>query len=660
MRWFVEVSRVGESEPAEKYCVEAKAWQAALQEARKLRGDSGPLSKFSIELLDQGYRAVDAELKVRYFVNNAPADAPLTDGNGSSGSLVVAAKSVPAESAKKFPDAAPFTLVAKSGSKPPAASAASSAPVAHAPAAFPAVNAAMSEPAAAGNNVGAVSKSVVPRPRPSNAPRPRSAPPAQPNIVVPADPVPRAPRVPSVFSSEPPVPAQAFVAPATPAAIAAPVSAAPAPVSAAPAPVSAVPAPVSAVPGFQVIRERAEEPRAESPITYRELALAVELHTTRSEAEALLWAQYRQLAATIAARTPGKFIQLAIFDHTFKKKPERPPLATLAWKDWRGDPVLAFPGFGDAAAGPLSGVPASQTPSTLPTGVAPTPLPAQPANHFPIPVQAPVVLAAPVVELAPAIVAPAPAVAAPVAAVVTQAPAVVPESPPPSAAPAIASVIVDRSAVATAPTVLNLPVVPTAPASAPSNERPSRPRIATAARRRAPGEDLIGDLFETMHELHFMRDIAVGADFVLTVLNEVLPCEGVLLHVFDINSRNFVVVRAKGAHPRDVLLSRLSDQDALCMVVMRALSAVSLANVSQDARFAAPRWQTVGVAPRVALCGAVRQGGRYLGMIELVNPLGDLPFHEGEINALDYICEQFAEFLVNRPIVLDADVVLGR
>src|SRR5258706_9408304 len=98
MRWFVEVSRVGENSSDEKYCVEAKAWQSALQEARKLRGDSGPLSKFSIELLDQGYRAVDAELKIRYFVNNAPADTPLTDTNGTSSKLVAAGKapSVPA------------------------------------------------------------------------------------------------------------------------------------------------------------------------------------------------------------------------------------------------------------------------------------------------------------------------------------------------------------------------------------------------------------------------------------------------------------------------------------------------------------------------------------------------------------------------------------
>ncbi|MEO7034662.1 MAG: hypothetical protein ABI548_12205 [Polyangiaceae bacterium] len=57
-----------------------------------------------------------------------------------------------------------------------------------------------------------------------------------------------------------------------------------------------------------------------------------------------------------------------------------------------------------------------------------------------------------------------------------------------------------------------------------------------------------------------------------------------------------------------------------------------------------------------ALCGPVKQGGRYLGLTELVNPVGDTPFHQSELNALDYICEQFAEFLSNKPIVLSADV----
>ena len=79
MRWYVEVSRVGENNLAEKYCVDARQWQAALQEARKLRGDTGALSQFSIELLDNGYRAVDPALKLRYLVNQAPDDAALSE-----------------------------------------------------------------------------------------------------------------------------------------------------------------------------------------------------------------------------------------------------------------------------------------------------------------------------------------------------------------------------------------------------------------------------------------------------------------------------------------------------------------------------------------------------------------------------------------------------
>ncbi len=63
MRWFVEASGIGDSSASEKLCIEAKQWQSALQEARRLRGDPGPLSKFSIEVLDEGYRAVNSALK---------------------------------------------------------------------------------------------------------------------------------------------------------------------------------------------------------------------------------------------------------------------------------------------------------------------------------------------------------------------------------------------------------------------------------------------------------------------------------------------------------------------------------------------------------------------------------------------------------------------
>jgi len=192
-----------------------------------------------------------------------------------------------------------------------------------------------------------------------------------------------------------------------------------------------------------------------------------------------------------------------------------------------------------------------------------------------------------------------------------------------------------------------------------ATERGSRPRIALEGRRRA-GEDLIGELFEIMHELNFAHDVAEGSEFVLSVLNELLPCEGVLIHVFDINTGHFVVVRAKGPRANAVILQRMSDQDPLVRSVMRSTHATSVNDAQRDARFTGPRWQALGVAPRAALCGGVQLSGRYLGLIEIANPLGDVPFHRSELNALDYICEQFATFLSKKPIVLSADVVLPR
>jgi hypothetical protein len=639
MRWFVEVSRVGESGLSEKYCVEAKQWQAALQEARKLRGDSGALSKFSIELLDDGYRAVDPSLKLRYLVNQAPGDAPLTPyteeseprpskSNGKSNKARAGASVAPTAFA---------TSLAPESAAKPASSGGIPRPNSHSP----------------------------PRPGSNAPPRPTSnAPPRMQQLVVPDDPVPPAPRAPTGL-----------------------------PLEAEPAPVPGAAAPP--LPPFEVVRERAEEPRAESPITYREVAYAVKPGTSRTLVEALLWARYKDVAATIEERAPGKFIQLAVFDHAFQKRPERPPLATFAWKDWRGSPVLAFPGFGEAPAGPMSQVPpvpASQ--ASFP------PVPAAPSAQQPAPAEqpaaAPALAAAPTLSGsatstpvvgslppggAPVALVPVPEpAAAPVAPILQAEPAVISSpvvaaliaAPLPGPAPALVTQAPVAPLSAAAPVPSSAPVLEVtfdstpfnaAPAnarkSAPDSERQSRPRLAVAGRRRA-GEDLISELFEVMHDLHFMRDVAAGSEFVLSVLNEVLPCEGVLIHVFDINTNHFVVVRAKGPNAKGVLLQRMPDQDPLAQSVMRSAQAVSVKDAANDARFNGPRWQAVGVAPRVALCGAVRQGGRYLGLIELVNPAGDAPFHLSELNALDYICEQFAEFLSNRPIILAADVVLAR
>jgi hypothetical protein len=229
MHWLVEVSRVGEEAASERFCIDARRWQSALQETRRLRGDVGPVTKLTIELLDNGYRAVDPALRVRYVVTEAPADLPLTDG----------------------------AQVLLSTRPPPAAS------------------------------VPPTSGSIRPL-----APLAGDL-------------------VPSVGARKPAGPLAA-----------------------------------------QVVRQRDEQPEGD-PIAYRELALAVKPGASREEVEALLALRLDEAKASMPPSVK-RYVQIAVFDHMFAKRPVRPPLATLMWKEWRGEPVLAFPGFAGASQPPPS------------------------------------------------------------------------------------------------------------------------------------------------------------------------------------------------------------------------------------------------------------------------------------------------------------------
>jgi hypothetical protein len=414
-------------------------------------------------------------------------------------------------------------------------------------------------------------------------------------------------------------------------------------------------------PPSSVLRKRQEEPTTESPITYREVAYVVDPGVSRGSVEALLWASFRDLSRELADRPGQKFIQLAVFDHRFEKRPERAPLGTLAWKDWRGNPVLTFPLF-DGTAPARASVPAPSIKPIPVVRISSSP-PAQAAAPAAVAAQAAAPPSAAPVAVAPAaaaVDAPAQTVAAPVLA----APVVIPpsaEATAPVAAPLVVAVTPPSLSAPegkSEPQAAAIPLTREKTPSQPSAARSSRPRMA-AVRRRA-GEDLIGELFETMHDLHFMRGVADGAEFMLAAVESIVPCDGVLIHVFDINTRQFVVVRAKGPGTMQVLLHRTPDSDPFVNAVMRRPGSVAIHDVASDPRVLGPRWDTLGVKPTRALCGPVRQGGRYLGLLEVVNPLGDAPFHQTEQNAIDYACEQFAEFLANRPIVLEADVILRK
>ncbi|WP_437279535.1 GAF domain-containing protein [Sorangium sp. So ce375] len=556
MRWFVEISSLGQNAPpSRKVCVEAPQWQPALQKARALRGDGGPLNNFSIDLLESGYRAIDPATRVRYVVQRAPDDAALTDGTDAPAGASPAGAASPrqADPAGRLP-----------GKRPVAATVP-----------FISMGTALLVPEQAGA-------------------------PAQPAKGAEAAPGRDAP---------PERPAAPERAPA-------------------------------ALPPYKLVSQREENPSDRSPLTYRELVYAVATGTPRDLVGALLVDRLEHARQLIDDARPGKFIHIAVFDHVFDGRPQRGPLATLAWKDWRSaEPEIQF---------------RPRTGGTTPPPAMP------PANPAP-PVAAPPATAS--ADAAPPVAAP-PATASADAA------------PPVAAPPATASA--DAAPPADVPRPAVAPSADVVLLSAPSGEQGALPRLelvpepldapaptpAPPPRRRSSfppkngrlsGDDLIAELFEACSDLHFLQDTLAGADFILALTLDKIPCALGLVSLFDINRREFVVVRQYGG--KSALLARLSERAPLPLAAMRSRRAVVVPDASKDERAMDERWKAIGVELRSVICAPVELAGRYLGLLEIGNPLDGRPFSESDGNALTYIGQQFAEFVGARGVVLDPGLV---
>jgi len=174
---------------------------------------------------------------------------------------------------------------------------------------------------------------------------------------------------------------------------------------------------------------------------------------------------------------------------------------------------------------------------------------------------------------------------------------------------------------------------------------------------RASGDELLAELFEAFSDLHFLQDTLTGADFVLALTLEKLPSEVGVVSLFDINKREFVLVRQSGGE-RSALLSRISEKAPIAQAAMRSHQAVVVPDAASDERAHDERWSQMGVVLKSVICAPVELGGRYLGLIELANPLDGASFTDGDGHALTYIGQQFAEFVAAHGVMTDPDHVM--
>jgi len=154
--------------------------------------------------------------------------------------------------------------------------------------------------------------------------------------------------------------------------------------------------------------------------------------------------------------------------------------------------------------------------------------------------------------------------------------------------------------------------------------------------------DVIDLLFDAMEDLPFLETALEASAFCLSAALRVLPSRAGMVHLYDINTREFITVYTQGENTEKLLMARTPETDALFAAAMGRHRAMAF----RYDRGGSPRDRhTFFGPPRSVLTAPAMVDGRYLGIIELIDPMQGGIFDERAENAISYVADRFAEFL---------------
>lgn len=324
-------------------------------------------------------------------------------------------------------------------------------------------------------------------------------------------------------------------------------------------------------PPSELLHSRDEEPTKETPLLYRERVYVVSPETPVGTLESILRARFEELQQEISQRPRGKLVNMALFDHRWVERPERPPLATLRWKDWRGEPVIRCSPPREASAS-----------TTQQPALALVP----PASQA---------------SASPGIGGSAPG------------------SPPKAAAE-------DELDLAFSDDVLD--------------QGPASP-VPTLT-----GDDRLASAFEALQDLFFLSTAFEGLDFVMSLLEELIPSEAGSACLYDINTDElrFAALRGLGADDRKGDgVPRVSG--LIGAATLAPGSALLIDDVASDPRYDPGVDGRVGLEPKTMVLIAISHQGRLMGLLQLINRQGGGAYTGADANLLAYVAGKLGEFL---------------
>ena len=255
----------------------------------------------------------------------------------------------------------------------------------------------------------------------------------------------------------------------------------------------------------------------------------------------------------------------------------------------------------------------------------------------------------------------APPPAAPVAAQPTQAPVQPPidSAPPPAVkAPAatVASAPPPASSVPPSGQTAGQPVRPSGRFRTNLGEEMevvrSKERVAPMGRGKAAEarsvEDILGDLFEETQKLYDMQDLQGASNFVLDLAMKSISADAWAVFISDLSANDLYFSAARGPKAEEVLSFRVPMGQGIVGFCAQEGVSLAVSDVNKDPHFYAAISKSLGYDTQSILCSPAQMDGRVFGALELINKNGGTSFSNDEVNVLNFLAHEFADYLANQ------------
>ncbi len=362
--------------------------------------------------------------------------------------------------------------------------------------------------------------------------------------------------------------------------------------------------------GLTTWSSREDPPTPQRPLLYRELCFVASM--TEDDAELALRRELADVRDDLSSVEERKFVAMALFSSADEAQAHALPIATLVWKDWRGDPVVVFPRR-----------PSHEPPSMLPSQLGGSALEQIKAA------------AAPAVQPPPS--------GEPAIPLLTSAPATS-ELASSSTSSAVHAAEAVRLSVSSVPPEANRESLPPPPSG--------RAKVVTD---RPPRDDLLAELFDQMQELFEATDAAHAARICLRIAGSVIGAEQVIMHGVDIDRREFVAIASAGGGGRELLLLRTSVKDPILGEVAKRRRAM----IHYEVPPSITRYGALVGGERTVITAPALAAGRVVAVLELVaSSSSRAAFSADDSSACSYIMERYGEYIASNGLTFEPSAVV--